>query len=89
MYWTNCPENWHYASHFGSCYWQLSHWNDLTWLEAKEECQKLDNDSKLVYLDEIAEDELIFQLFWQFTSTLSWVGASISSGTYYLIAIGN
>ena len=79
--WKPCLENWHYASHFGSCYFQLSHWSDLTWFQAKEECKKLDNESTLLYIDEIGEDELIFQLFWQFHSSWSWIGASLSSGT--------
>ena len=78
--WNPCPANWHYASHFGSCYFQLSLWNDFTWVEAKEECQKLDNESTLVYIDETDEDEFIFQLFWQFQSSWSWIGASFSSG---------
>ena len=79
IYWNPCPDNWHYVTQFGSCYFQLSKWNEW-WLQAKQECQKIDPGSTLVYIDEINEDKLIFQLFWRYDSTWSWIGASISSG---------
>ena len=80
-FWNPCPEKWDYVRQYGSCYFQLFQWKEYTWLQAKEECQKLDNQSTLAYIDEVGEDELMFKLFWRYQSTWSWIGASISSGT--------
>ena len=58
----------------------LSRWTEYTWQQANEECNLLNNESTLWYLDEDGVDPAVQKLFLSFSNATFWLAANYSEG---------
>ena len=58
----------------------LFRWRDYTWQQANDECNRLNNESTLWYLDEDGVDAAVQQTFMRLTNATFWLAANYSAG---------
>ena len=85
--WSPCPKKWKYAAKVRVCYFFLEQVSGYNWQEANEQCENLGNGSKLLFIDEPQEDEIVFKQFWKLTTAWIWIGAQYTDGTFSCVHI--